>query len=561
MCTFPRRFFAFEASYPSMSTSFPAADTTTLVQHAYAAGQDILRVRSQETKKQLGQFLTPPPLARYMARRVVQPKKEVHILDPAVGSGVLLCAAIEQIIARGYTETLHVTGYDVDAPLAACARSALEQVQQRAQERGIKMQYTVKTADFILDQVPNNKPSLFDDAPPASPPAFDAIIANPPYFKLRRDAPQSQAAQGYLEGHTNIYTLFMGLAARLLRPDGRACFVVPRSFCSGAYFKAFRIDFLRHATPQHIHLFTARNEAFEDEAVLQENVVISFSGTGTTDEFTSLTRSVSQGLRDLDTAHSHKIDASVFKGDTPQGVYYRLPTTTLDERIVTALDAWAASFATHDLAVSTGPVVAFRNRSLLTNAEAVAQGNAVPLYWMQNIQPDAVTWPTDRGDKPQGLIVDDDTADSLALPRANYVLIRRFSSKEDRRRLTAAPFLADTYEHDYVSFENHLNYVYQTNGSLNCNEAHGLSALLNSALVDRYFRILNGNIQVNATDLKSLPLPSRDTIAAIGERIAKHPENNRNAAVFEVLRTRGYLPNSIPTFTETRFTVGKIQEG
>src|SRR5713226_4806502 len=64
----------------------------------------------------------------------------------------------------------------------------------------------------------------------------------------------------------------------------------------------------------------------------------------------------------------------------------------------------------------------------------------------------------------------------------------------------------------------------QTKSELSKTEAYGLAALLNSALIDRYFRTINGNTQVNATEIRTLPLlPMRD-IKIIGEKIQKMPQ-------------------------------------
>ncbi|HET8852349.1 MAG TPA: hypothetical protein VFN02_07475, partial [Ktedonobacteraceae bacterium] len=65
-----------------------------------------------------------------------------------------------------------------------------------------------------------------------------------------------------------------------------------------------------------------------------------------------------------------------------------------------------------------------------------------------------------------------------------------------------------------------LNYVYRPGGTLSYEDAIGIAAFLNSTLVDRYFRITNGNTQVNATELRKLPLPSWERLTRIGERVA-----------------------------------------
>jgi BsuBI/PstI restriction endonuclease domain len=44
-------------------------------------------------------------------------------------------------------------------------------------------------------------------------------------------------------------------------------------------------------------------------------------------------------------------------------------------------------------------------------------------------------------------------------------------------------------------------------------------AFLNSTVVDQYFRRFSGHTQVNATDLRTLAYPNRDTLQAMGREI------------------------------------------
>jgi adenine-specific DNA-methyltransferase len=68
--------------------------------------------------------------------------------------------------------------------------------------------------------------------------------------------------------------------------------------------------------------------------------------------------------------------------------------------------------------------------------------------------------------------------------------------------------------------ENHLNYIHRPHGSLSVEEVVGLAALLNSPILDTYFRIINGNTQVSATELRAIPLPSLDIIVKIGQSVS-----------------------------------------
>jgi adenine-specific DNA-methyltransferase len=79
--------------------------------------------------------------------------------------------------------------------------------------------------------------------------------------------------------------------------------------------------------------------------------------------------------------------------------------------------------------------------------------------------------------------------------------------------------MASTFAAPLVGLENHLNYIYRRKGELTEKEAFGLAALLNSELIDNYFRTFNGNTQISATELRALPLPSLALIEKLGEQV------------------------------------------
>lgn len=149
------------------------------------------------------------------------------------------------------------------------------------------------------------------------------------------------------------------------------------------------------------------------------------------------------------------------------------------------------------------------------------------------------------------------------MPNANYVLLRRFSAKEDKRRLISAPFIAEKFAFEQIGFENHLNVIFKKKGILPTSEAIGLSAILNSAIVDRYFRIVNGNTQVNAAELRILPIPPLEVIRNIGNRIQKDnadtPEKIEGI-IFSTLWESNLLTEEFPMIQETRITMGKIEQ-
>jgi len=73
----------------------------------------------------------------------------------------------------------------------------------------------------------------------------------------------------------------------------------------------------------------------------------------------------------------------------------------------------------------------------------------------------------------------------------------------------------------YVGFENHLNYYHQNGRGLPADLAKGLALYLNSTIVDQYFRLFSGHTQVNATDLRKIPYPTREQLARLGASIGE----------------------------------------
>lgn len=105
------------------------------------------------------------------------------------------------------------------------------------------------------------------------------------------------------------------------------------------------------------------------------------------------------------------------------------------------------------------------------------------------------------------------------VPNEHYVLTRRFSAKEEKKRVVAVVYDANSLNYQWVGFENHLNYFHHQGKGLPLSLARGLTGYLNSTLVDSFFRLFNGNTQVNATDLRNLKYPTLKQLLELGEKI------------------------------------------
>lgn len=179
------------------------------------------------------------------------------------------------------------------------------------------------------------------------------------------------------------------------------------------------------------------------------------------------------------------------------------------------MDGLNASLGSLGVAVSTGRVVDFRLKDALRMQPELG---TVPLLYPCHFTGGTIQWPKLDSRKPNAILDNAETRPWL-VPTGVYLLTKRFSSKEERRRIVACIFDPDCVDADWVGFENHLNYLHASGQGLNRKLAAGLFAFLNSTVVDQYFRRFSGHTQVNATDLRTLAYPNYDTLCAMGREI------------------------------------------
>ena len=460
----------------------------------------------KKPNKDLGQFFTPSSVARFMAQMLPKHEGLNHVLDPGAGIGILSCALCEVL-----NSDIELEAYEVDAELAVYLNQCLSYARTWMVSKNRRLSYTIICDDFILRRG--------DALNTAHDKLFDTVISNPPYFKLPKIDPRAQIAESVVHGQPNIYALFMAVSAALLNEGGYAVFITPRSYAAGQYFTLFRQYFFSHMQPRAVHLFESRRDIFDN--VLQESLILLAQRS------TQVKNVVLSSSPNFDFKHIMSRTKSATEVLSKDNVLH-LPLSDQDDAVAEIVRSWTGNLAHFGMEISTGPVVPFRAVNLVTIDGDVPLTHA-PLLWMQNIKPMHWKWPISH--KGQYLTIDG--ANKLLLPNQNYVFLRRFTAKEERHRLVAAPYLAELDTH-VIGLENHLNYIHRPNGHLTEHETRGLAVLLNSTLMDSYFRIFSGNTQVSATELRKLPLPPLETIVELG-RLDTYSDNDVDAFVNEVL--------------------------
>ncbi|MEZ4709024.1 MAG: Eco57I restriction-modification methylase domain-containing protein [Caldilineaceae bacterium] len=493
----------------------------------------------QKKQVELGQFMTPGAVAHFMASLFEETKESVTLLDPGAGVGSLTSALIHRLLACPNLPTeIKVDTYEIDTLMLQYLERMLRQCHQECQQVGVNFASHIITKDFVTEgaELLWASNSLF--AQPMRP--YTHCILNPPYKKIRSDSTHRQKLSLVGIETSNLYSAFLAIAIKMLAPHGQLVAIVPRSFCNGVYFKPFRQLLLAEMAIKHLHIFESRKQAFKDNEVLQENIIL-YAVKHAVQGDIHITASSDPSLDDM-IHRTVSFEQVVKPNDADRFIH--IATSDLDQMVVDRISVFAHSLHELGLEVSTGPVVDFR---LKPDIQQEPQEGSVPLIYPSHFSANQIQWPKPDGKKPNAILESSRTRKWL-MPNGWYVLTRRFSSKEEKRRIVAAVCDPRIFPSSQIGFENHLNIFHNNKNGLDSLIAKGLTVYLNSTLVDLYFRQFSGHTQVNATDLRTLRYPDLETLIRLGSHI--------NGSFPEQSAIDGLLEDEIRNLIQAKFLNG-----
>jgi adenine-specific DNA-methyltransferase len=468
----------------------------------------------------MGQFMTPSPIAKFMASLFKKWPKEAELVDAGAGVGSLTEAFVERFrtkAARG--SHLLVRAYEVEPvliPYLSDHLNSLAALQPRTIRTEIVERDFLREGAFALS---------FGGA------QCTHAILNPPYKKIGASSEYRLLLRGVGIETINLYTAFLGLAVALTKPSGEIVAIIPRSFCNGMYFRPFRKWLLSEAALTHIHVFGSRKKAFHEDEVLQENVIIRLERRGVQGPVT-ISTSHDPSFADY-SERSVPFSDVVKPNDEEQ--YIHVPVLELRG----TRDLFVYSLQELGLGVSTGPVVDFRVRDHWLDHPT---DNSAPLLYTHHFRGGEISWPREHK-KPNAVTVNGDTKKWL-MPAGWYTITKRFSSKEERRRLVAYIVDPSTLPYGLFGFENHLNVIHSDKHGVDADMARGMALFLNATITDHHFRNFSGHTQVNATDLRTMLYPSKQALLGFGRWAAKHGKATQEEIDAFVEGTNGAVERS-----------------
>ena len=523
--------------------------------------RDYLHLVSQEMRKRLGQYVTPSVIVKYILDAAGY-RDDADILDrrladPACGSGIFLVEAVRVYLAAlrragvpietWYPRVLSAfVGMDVDPVACLYARFNLSLLLAPAilfwtgahpdVALPVLPIYCLDTLGAVATEL--GAPRLFyhETSPLRLTNSFDFVVGNPPYRKTGRlDAELRDVFKASLYGHPNAYGLFLHAGLEMLRPAGVLGYIVPRSMLSGLYFKNLRQFVEQRAALREITLIAERKRVFKDVLqgtmilVVQRHLQNGDSGAPLRPLKTAVARSVAD-LETRQMAAAQVDPGQVARHLNGTSVWFVSDDRRTYDILDKILDRHSLlSSRAVGCSAKTGPIVWNRVKSLLRPSPEV---DTLRLVWATDVGRFAFAFASAGESRPAHLKVTSRTR--RLINRGVSLLVQRVTADEQPHRLVACvpeQFCAEQGVGYFV--ENHLN-VIQPRASAPFIDLYYLLGVLCSDVIEFFFRAMNGNTQVSATELNLMPIPRCDResqIAAMARQLQDTSECGTRASL------------------------------
>lgn len=492
---------------------------------------ELLRIKANsklnpKVKSTLGQFFTPYPISLYMASLFNKIEGDISLLDPGCGSGSLTAAFVDESLRRKKINSINIDAFDMDSVIQPFIDETLALCVEKCEKHDVLINAYFILDDFIFNKTKrtsqgsecnwlsmSSNSGLF-----ASKGGYSHVIMNPPYKKIASTSEYREALKSVCIETVNLYTGFVALSIQQLNQGGELVAIIPRSFCNGVYYQPFREFLLRETSIKQIHIFDSRSLVFVDNDVLQENIIIHLI-KGVKQQKVKITSSPAadfqidketQSITATDqTTRTVPFSSIVKPNDKRQFIH--IAANERDQAVIDRLSYFNSTLDDLRLQVSTGAVVDFRlKEDLRPNIES----DAVPLIYSTHLN-GGVNWPKDSK-KPNAISVSSKSRSWLWKNSGNFVIVKRFSSKEEKRRIVAA-YYDGSLPGELIGFDNKLNVFHDSKQGFAKDVALGLYVYLNSTLLDKYYRLFGGHTQVNATDLRAIRYPNLELLNLMGK--------------------------------------------
>lgn len=453
-------------------------------------------------------------LGRLMAGLVPIDAPEIHFLDPFAGEGMLTAAVCDLVRQSRTRKKITVDLFEADpARFAilqqnlAAIKSTLEQAKHKFEANCVQQNFLKARADLL------ETPPLFSDS--AAYPEYNFILATLPDFRLNHlNLPETLFAAGHLDS----FLLFVKLAAQLLAEKGELITLMPRKYSAGSFYKSFRKWFLLKFKPVEICLLPPEQFRLR---VFAEPVLVKFKKIR---HFPSDIGITAASSADFEIDHTVRIPTEeIVQRHDPDRVLH-IPANAHDLLVLQLVQGWSLRLDGLGFRVASGKITPAEAREF--SEETAPEAPWLPVIRAGHLTEFSLVFPNPELAKIQQ-VSDTAAARQFALKNQRYVLVNRLQQKNRPYPLLAIYYAPALFLSEQILLDQQVNYISRQRGKLSLFEALGLMALLNSNLIHRYLKLINGKRPVSTSQLNHLPLPDIEKIVEIGTALNSEKEIDR----------------------------------
>lgn len=248
---------------------------------------------AKRERKSTGATYTPPQLAKFVAQQMLneyvasEEKRDLRILDPAVGDGELLVSLVTELKERHPSVRVVCDGFDTNGNELEIARTRLESIAPDAVGE-------FRNSDFLEEIMSSGGINVDLFSASTSHKKYDLIIANPPYVRtqvLGAERARQIAKEFSLRGRIDLYYAFLLGMSVSLNEQGIAGVIVSNRFMTTKSGASVRRELLHRFDVFHIWDFG--DTKLFDAAVLPAVLMLGpkASGAGGEPKLTSIYQS------------------------------------------------------------------------------------------------------------------------------------------------------------------------------------------------------------------------------------------------------------------------------
>ncbi len=489
-----------------------------LLHGAYWLSSAYALLLDEGQRKQLAMYFTPPSLTGRLLDDLQSAGVDFAtrtFFDPACGGAAFLVPVAQRmrtkLLRSGATARMvlahvadHVYGADMDVVLCELSRHFLLMVlHKEIAATGQVPQLRIASADSLLQLT-----DLFG--------TLDVLTCNPPYRKMNATevAEYRDFFPEVVEAQPNLYSLFIALCVKLMKPGGTCALVTPTSFLSGQNFSRLRTFLMSEARVLSIGMVSDRLGVFMDVeqetaiTLLQRNASLAHGGASA---------SVSVVSRDGNYV-------SVGTCALPNsGAAWPIPRTETDVGLLHRASKFRFRLADYGYVPRIGSFVWNRDERPTYISAVMAQrnrhGTAVPLLWSSDVRPDgSLHFDGKRKANKEPCFVSLGSRVHPSVVRKPGLVLQRVTSNDQPRRLVAAAVPQKLLD-DHGGFvgENHTVILERVRDDAPLTPPQ-MAELLGCPPVDRYFRCISGATNVSVFELAQLVLPDPKKVASLLKR-------------------------------------------